>query len=118
MQHFSFAVSAFNKVKGLQRHAWLSSSALQHPKLGVKQSVRPHAGLIHLGLIHGRHTSQRMGPVVASPVLHKWQRTLLKRATRMSSRPIAHMRQRLHILTAAKCLEDVLFWMAQHELSL
>ena len=87
------------------------------PQIGCETECL-HAGLIHLGLIHGRHTSQRMGPVVASPVLHKWQRTLLKRATRMSSRPIAHMRQRLHILTAAKCLEDVLFWMAQHELSL
>jgi len=36
---------------------------------------------------------------------------------RMSSRLSAYMRQWLHILIATKRLEDVLFWMAQHELS-
>jgi len=31
----------------------------------------PQVGLIHLGLIHGRYASQRMGLVATSPITHK-----------------------------------------------
>jgi len=91
--------------------------AFATPQLGYK-TEHPHAGLIHPRLIHGRHASQCMGLVVASPVVDKQWRRLLRRATNTSPRLSACARQWLHVLTATKCAEDVLFWMVQHELSL
>jgi len=56
---------------------------VQYPKLPVIRHTMeyPHLGLIHLGLIHGRHASQHMGLVATSPITHTQWRTLLRRVT-------------------------------------
>jgi len=49
-------------------HAYVT---LQYPKFRYKTEY-PHAGLIHPGFIHGRHTSQCVGLVAtSSPTTHK-----------------------------------------------
>jgi len=74
----------------------------------------PHAGRTGSWLIHKRDTSQCIGLVAASPTLHKWWR----RSLMTHPRPSTHARWRLHVLPSQQRPEDVLFWMAQHELSL
>ena len=49
---------------------------------GQARAERPHAELIRSRLIHGRRALWRMGPVAASPVLHKQQRRSLRTASK------------------------------------
>jgi len=74
--------------------------AMQHPEFPMMRSTteHPHTGLIHLGLIHGRHASQRMGLVATSLVTHTQSRTLLRRATNHRQRRWPVQVQRLCLL--------------------
>jgi len=60
------------------------------PQIGYKIEYA-HVGLIHPGLIHGRHASQRMGLVATSPVLHTQWRALPRRAMNHHQETLAYM---------------------------
>ena len=73
----------------------------------------PHAGLIHLGFIHRRCASQRMGPVVTSPNTRKQRRTSLKRMTNHRQRCWSVCCNGYVFWTVvSRCMwfEHVLFW--------
>jgi len=96
----------------------LSKAMLQCPNLPMiwLHTEHPHTGLTWSWLIHGRHASQRMGPVAASSVIHQQQRTLLRRAMknqRTIVRDAGYASQRLCLLDRhndACAKEHVLFW--------
>jgi len=89
------------------------SSAIHHLPDKARANHLNSGLVTHAGLIHGRHASQRMGLVAASPIFHKWQRTLLKRATNQRQRRWPMCRNGYvfwTVTTRCICIEHVLFW--------
>jgi len=93
----------------------MGANAMHHlPDKARANHLNP--GLVTLtsaGLIHGRDASQRMGPVAASPVIHKWWRTLLRRVTNQRQRRWPTCRNGCVFQTVMlrhMCIEHVLFW--------